>query len=178
MTQPPLRATLETPIGELVLEAIDRGLVRVGLPRAALFGEADPAAAGDAGAAAGDAGVAARSARRHLATAAEQLTRYFGGDPTDFCVPLWPAGTPFQRAVWQALAGIPYGTTVTYAEVARRVGRPAAFRAVGQANGANPLPIFLPCHRVVAARGKLGGYAGGLDVKRWLLELEGVPAPR
>ncbi len=83
-----------------------------------------------------------------------------------------PSGTDFQRSVWFALADIPYGETVSYAELARAVGRPKAFRAVGQANGHNPLPIVLPCHRVIASGGGLGGYGGGLELKEQLLALE------
>ncbi len=107
-------------------------------------------------------------------SAAEQLEEYFAGGRRTFDLPLAPRGTAFQLEVWEALADIPYGETVTYGELARRVGRPAAVRAVGQANGANPLPIVYPCHRVVAAGGRLGGYGGGLDVKRQLLALEGA----
>ena len=84
------------------------------------------------------------------------------------------SGTEFQRSVWTSLADIPYGEVISYAELAEMVGRPTAFRAVGQANGANPIPIVLPCHRVVASGGGIGGYGGGLDLKRELLALEGV----
>jgi methylated-DNA-[protein]-cysteine S-methyltransferase len=107
-----------------------------------------------------------------------QLTEYLGGRRTTFDIPLSFGGTAFQHEVWAALAGIPYGETISYAELARRVGRPQAFRAVGQANGANPLPIFLPCHRVLASGGKIGGYGGGLPLKRRLLALEGVAGDR
>ncbi len=109
-----------------------------------------------------------------LRTAAAQLEEYFSGTRTSFSLPLAPRGTAFQLDVWKALADIPYGVTTTYGELARRVGRPGAARAVGQANGANPLPIVVPCHRVVAADGGLGGYAGGADTKRRLLALEGA----
>lgn len=108
-----------------------------------------------------------------LRHAAAQLDEYMARRRTAFDLPLrFRTGTPFQQQVWLALADIPYGETVSYAELAEEVGRPAAFRAVGQANGANPLPIFYPCHRVVASGGGLGGYGGGLDLKRQLLELE------
>ncbi len=110
-----------------------------------------------------------------LRRAAAQLDEYFAGARTSFDLPFGLCGTPFQVEVWRALAGIDYGTTITYGELAGRVGRPTAYRAVGQANGANPLPIFFPCHRVVASGG-LGGYGGGLDVKRRLLALEGWSA--
>ena len=93
-----------------------------------------------------------------------------------FDVPLAPAGTPFQLAVWRALCEIRYGSTVSYAEIARRVGRPTAMRAVGAANGRNPIAIVIPCHRVIGANGTLTGYGGGLDRKAKLLALE-APAP-
>ena len=89
-------------------------------------------------------------------------------------MPLAPQGTPFQCAVWEELRRIPYGTTCTYGEIAARLGRPKAVRAVGQANHHNPLPIFIPCHRVIGKSGALTGYAGGLALKQALLELEGV----
>lgn len=108
-----------------------------------------------------------------LRSASRQLEEYFAAKRRRFDLPLAPRGTPFQMSVWAALDHIPYGETITYGELAAAVGRPAAFRAVGQANGANPLPIFFPCHRVVAAGGRLGGYGGGLDMKRSLLALEG-----
>jgi len=107
-----------------------------------------------------------------LRSADRQLGEYFAGSRRHFDLELAPVGTPFQRSVWFALADIPYAGTISYAELAARVGRPSAFRAVGQANGANPLPIVLPCHRVIASGGGLGGYSGGLDVKRQLLDLE------
>ena len=103
-----------------------------------------------------------------------ELAEYFRGKRREFDLPLAPKGTPFQQKVWSELAKVPYGTVVTYGELAARVGSPRACRAVGQANHNNPLPIFLPCHRVVGAKGALTGYAGGLELKRWLLRLEGV----
>jgi methylated-DNA-[protein]-cysteine S-methyltransferase len=103
-----------------------------------------------------------------------QLVDYFAGRRREFDVPLAPAGTDFQRAAWKALAKVPYGNTLSYAELARRMERPSAVRAVGAANGANPIPIILPCHRIVGADGTLTGYGGGLEVKRRLLSLEGV----
>jgi methylated-DNA-[protein]-cysteine S-methyltransferase len=105
--------------------------------------------------------------------AARQLDEYFAQKRTSFDLPLSVTGTEFQEQVWLSLAEIPYGETISYAELARWVGRPQAFRAVGQANGANPIPVILPCHRVIAADGTVGGYGGGLPVKRALLELEG-----
>jgi methylated-DNA-[protein]-cysteine S-methyltransferase len=104
--------------------------------------------------------------------AARQLEEYFAGERRVFELALALTGTPFQRRVWVALAGIEYGQTISYAELADRVGSPRAFRAVGQANGANPIPIIVPCHRVVASGGGIGGYGGGLDMKRRLLAIE------
>jgi len=105
-------------------------------------------------------------------SAIAQLTEYFVGARQQFDLPLAPAGTPFQQQVWQTLATIPYGQTISYAELARRIERPGASRAVGAANGRNPLPIVLPCHRVIGASGALTGFGGGLPVKRYLLDLE------
>lgn len=105
--------------------------------------------------------------------AIRQLEAYFAGKLQDFTLSLAPQGTEFQLRVWHALAEIPFGTTISYGELARRVGRPRAFRAVGAANGRNPLPIVLPCHRVIGSDGSLTGYGGGLHIKRALLELEG-----
>lgn len=107
-----------------------------------------------------------------LRAAAEQLAEYFAGRRTRFELPLAATGTPFQRAVWDALREIPYGQTWSYADVAQHIGRPRAVRAVGAANGRNPLPIVVPCHRVVGANGTLTGYGGGLHNKRILLDLE------
>lgn len=106
-----------------------------------------------------------------LSQAAEQLSAYFQGDLPAFDLPLAPQGTAFQMAVWDALQEIPYGEVRTYGEVARAIGRPKTYRAVGQANNRNPLPILIPCHRVVGTAG-LTGYAGGLEAKSWLLDLE------
>lgn len=105
--------------------------------------------------------------------AAAQLAEYFDGSRQHFSLPLGYSGTAFQERVWAALRDIPYGQVVSYGELAREIGNPAAARAVGAANGANPLPIVIPCHRVIAAGGALGGYTGGLRVKRALLSLEG-----
>jgi methylated-DNA-[protein]-cysteine S-methyltransferase len=108
-----------------------------------------------------------------LVTAAAQLSEYFAGTRTGFDLPLAdPGGTPFERAVWAAIAAIPYGETATYGEIAADVGEPDAARAVGVACNRNPLPIVVPCHRVVGAGGKLVGFGGGLPRKRFLLELE------
>ena len=107
-----------------------------------------------------------------LAPFVEQFTAYFAGRLQRFELPLCLTGTPFQQRVWQALAGIPYGQTRSYGEQAASIGKPTAVRAVGAANGRNPLPIILPCHRVIGRDGSLTGYAGGLARKAWLLEHE------
>ena len=104
--------------------------------------------------------------------AIRQVLEYLDGKRTDFDVPLDLRGTPFQQAVWHALLAIPYGETRSYADVARSVGKPDAVRAVGTANGANPVPLVVPCHRVIQSGGKLGGYGGGVDLKRRLLAME------
>jgi methylated-DNA-[protein]-cysteine S-methyltransferase len=111
---------------------------------------------------------------RVLHTARAQLAEYFAGTRQVFDLPLTARGTAFQEGVWQALDGIPYGTVISYAELARRVGRPRAVRAVGGANGRNPLSIVRPCHRVIGANGTLTGFGGGLARKEWLLAHEGV----
>jgi methylated-DNA-[protein]-cysteine S-methyltransferase len=154
---PVTRATLDSPIGRLVLEATDTALTHIWLP-----GSAAPQAA----AASRPGGV--------MAAALRQLREYFSGRRRVFDLPLELSGTSFQCEVWETLADVPYGITVSYAELAEMVGRPRAFRAVGQANGANPIPIILPCHRVLASGGRIGGYGGGLAMKRRLLALEGV----
>jgi methylated-DNA-[protein]-cysteine S-methyltransferase len=147
-------ARLDTPVGTLTLVAGALGL------RAVLFAdEAPPAGAVD-------------GAHPLLVTAERQLREYFAGERRAFELPLDLVGTPFQRRCWLALPSIPYGTTVSYGEQARRLGHPSAARAVGAANARNPISIVLPCHRVVGADGKLTGYGGGLDAKRMLLEHE------
>ena len=111
-----------------------------------------------------------------LQRAAQQLTEYYAARRRTFDLPLRPQGTVFQQAAWSALCAIPYGQTRTYAQQAAAIGNPKACRAVGMANHRNPLPLFIPCHRVIGAGGKLTGYAGGLAVKRFLLELEQASA--
>lgn len=110
----------------------------------------------------------------HLKEAYRQLSEYFRGERLSFNLPLNPGGTQFQRAVWERLNDIPFGTTISYKELAERVGKPGAARAVGMANRRNPLPIVVPCHRVIGAGGELVGYALGVDVKRTLLRIEGA----
>lgn len=156
------RTTLDSPIGKLELEADQDALVGIRLPGSSAHVTAS--SAHDTGG----------RLPATLVAAVRQLEEYFSGRRKQFELPLELAGTEFQCDVWQSLAEIPYGTVVSYAELAAMVGRPTAFRAVGQANGANPLPIVLPCHRVVASGRSIGGYGGGLPMKRRLLALEGV----
>ena len=116
----------------------------------------------------------AHSPTAHTNEAATQLMEYFAGKRRTFSLPLAPKGTPFQKEVWQALSSIPYGQTRSYADIAAQVGRPKAYRAVGMANNRNPIPIVIPCHRVVGSSGDMVGYAYGTKIKRYLLELEGI----
>ena len=109
-----------------------------------------------------------------LAATARQLREYFAGERQHFDLPLAPSGTAFQRSVWAALAAIPYGEVRSYGEIARAIGRASAVRAVGAANGRNPLPIVVPCHRVIGSNGSLTGFAGGLRAKQTLLAREGA----
>ena len=159
-----------SPVGPLLVSADDMGLTRVWFaPHDGRIGAGWVPDRGRAGA-----------ASRTLAAARDQLEAYFAGSLRTFDLPLAPAGTPFQLRVWEALRRIPFGETVSYAELARRIGTPDAVRAVGAANGRNPLPIIVPCHRVIGADGSLTGFGGGLERKRWLLEHEGLqlfPAP-
>ena len=143
---------LDCPLGTLRLTASDRGLRSVGFVEDGV-----------------------READDHpvLQQAAEELREYFAGKRAHFTVPLDAAGTEFQCAVWRQLVTIPCGSTVSYAEIARAVGKPRGSQAVGKANGSNPLAIVVPCHRVVGTSGKLTGYAGGIDRKSWLLRHEG-----
>ncbi len=114
----------------------------------------------------------AESAKGVMAEAILQLREYFAGRRREFDLPLAPHGTEFQKSVWRRLQEIPYGVTISYGELAKRVGNPKASRAVGAANGKNPLPIVVPCHRVIGSNGKLVGFGGGLPVKEILLEIE------
>ena len=109
---------------------------------------------------------------RALSSAVAQLREYFAGELRDFDVPLAFSGTEFQERVWVRLRGIPYGQTTTYGAIARAIGHPDAVRAVGAANGVNPIPIVVPCHRVIGSNGALTGFGGGISVKRWLLDHE------
>jgi methylated-DNA-[protein]-cysteine S-methyltransferase len=143
-------ACIETPAGPLLLAEQDGAITRVGFR-----GAGSPPPSGGL-----------------LAEAAAQLHAYFAGELTEFDLPLAPHGTVFQLAVWHELAAIPYGTTTSYGAIARAIGRPDRARAVGAANGANPIAIVLPCHRVIGSDGSLTGYGGGLPLKRMLLDLE------
>src|SRR5258708_10160080 len=107
-----------------------------------------------------------------LAETERQLKEYFEGKRQDFSIPLDMRGTPFQRSVWQALLAIPFGETRSYGQIAKQLGRPNAMRAVGGANGSNPIPIVVPCHRVIGSSGKLTGFGGGLETKARLLKIE------
>ena len=109
-----------------------------------------------------------------LQSCAMQLQEYFAGERCRFDLPLNGAGTDFQQSVWSALSRIPFGELRSYGDIAREIGRPKAVRAVGAANGSNPLPIIVPCHRVIGSNGSLTGFAGGLDIKKKLLVLEGA----
>ncbi|CAA2104890.1 Methylated-DNA--protein-cysteine methyltransferase [Methylobacterium bullatum] len=148
---------LDTPIGALLLAGTDERLRYIGFPTGK--GAVTPRADWHRDDAA-------------FAEGRRQLSTYFAGRLTRFDLDLDPRGTPFQLAVWEELTRIPPGETISYGELAKRIGRPSASRAVGAANGANPLPIVVPCHRVIGAAGSLTGFAGGLDTKRWLLALE------
>ena len=125
--------------------------------------------------------VTSKSSRQHtlngvLKEAVAQLEAYFKGRLNEFDLPLNPQGTEFQKKVWRALQSIPCGKTISYADLARRIRQPQAFRAVGGANGKNPIPLIVPCHRVINADGGLGGFSCGLDRKRWLLNHEAQAA--
>ncbi len=166
--QPMLETTIDSPVGPLRLLADAHGLRAI---------EFDPTVghrtlrrvASGAGEMTKDDECAARAL---LALVATQLGEYFAGTRQHFDLPLRPLGTGFQTSVWLALADIPYGQTRSYSEQARMIGHPEAVRAVGAANGSNPIPIVLPCHRVIGANGSLTGFGGGLPMKRFLLELE------
>ena len=152
-----------TPIGSLTVAADEHGLRHIRFEN-----ERHPIRRGDDWK--HDTG-AVREAR-------EQLSQYFAGERREFDLPLHPLGTEFQRKVWRTLAEIPFGATWSYAELAQRIGDANATRAVGAANGRNPLPIVLPCHRVIGRDGSLTGFGGGLPIKRFLLDHEGVGQSR
>lgn len=151
---------LHSPVGPLRLVADDAGLRRIDFPD-----PRHPAPADENGEEGDDA---------VLAATRSQLGAYFAGKRRMFDLPLAPRGTDFQCDVWRALQAIPYGATISYRDLAERIGKPSAMRAVGAANGRNPLPIVVPCHRVIGADGSLTGFGGGLPTKRFLLQLEGA----
>lgn len=153
---------MDSPIGTLTLLADEAGLCSIDFPPPESPPPGTPWQEGDGGV---------------LPDARHQLEEYFAGTRRDFDLRLSPQGTAFQREVWTALAAIPYGRTWSYRDIANRIGRPTATRAVGAANGRNPLPIVVPCHRVIGADGSLTGFGGGLPIKAFLLRLEGsLPA--
>jgi len=148
---------LESPLGTLLLMADHAGLRQIHFPERGHARKPAPGWVADPA---------------PLQEAIRQLRAYFAGELETFSLPLAPEGTPFQRNVWQELCAIPYGDTISYGELARRIGNPKASRAVGLANGSNPIPIIIPCHRVIGSNGKLTGYGGGLPIKEKLLALE------
>lgn len=154
---------VESPIGRLKLVASDQGLVAIlwenDRPRRVRLSE-----------------LVQRPEHPMLARAEKELNEYFAGERDAFTLPLDMRGTDFQKQVWEALLGIPFGQTRTYGQLAKQLGNPNATRAVGAANGRNPIAIVVPCHRVVGSSGKLTGFAGGLDAKAYLLRLEGDDA--
>ena len=151
--------TIDSPVGPLTLIAADGALVAIRFP-----GE-PPAGVDDE---------PEDSTDPVLVAAAGQLGEYFAGSRLEFDLPLAPAGTPFQVAAWWGLATIPYGETISYGEQARRLGHDGKARAIGAANGRNPLPLVLPCHRVIGSDGALTGFGGGLPTKEFLLRMEGA----
>lgn len=155
-----LRHTVvDSPIGPLVLVATDEALRELRFPNGRPVGPDDGPAGPD---------------HPVLAAASQQLVEYFGGTRTEFDLPLDPRGSAFRTAAWRGLSTIPFGQTVTYGEQARRLGHEGKARAIGAANGANPIPLILPCHRVVGHDGSLTGFGGGLETKAWLLHHERV----
>lgn len=155
---------IETPVGRIVLRATGEGLTHCQVE----------GARGEASAGRGERW---RAAGENVDHAARALERYFAGERKQFDdLVLAPAGTPFQRTVWNALRQIPFGQTESYGSLAVRVGKPGVARAVGLANGRNPIGVIVPCHRVIGADGSLTGYAGGLSMKEWLLRHEGALA--
>ena len=148
---------LDTPIGELLLAGEDGALSMIGFPKGSMRREPEPDWIFN---------------EKPLADARAQLSEYFAGDRKEFDLPLKLNGTEFQVSVLEALLNIPYGQTASYGEIAKRIGRPKAVRAVGAANGRNPIPIVVPCHRVIGVTGDLTGFGGGLDTKEALLRLE------
>ena len=148
---------IESPLGPLLLAADDTGLRQIEFAKGNRTAHPDPSW---------------REDPAQLREPIRQLRAYFAGELETFDLPLAPKGTTFQLGVWRRLSEIPYGQTISYGELARRIGNPKASRAVGLANGSNPIPIVIPCHRVIGSNGKLTGYGGGLPIKEKLLALE------
>ncbi len=148
---------VDSPAGRLLLAGDDRGLKLISFPEGKGARKPESTWVQD---------------EKPFLDAVGQLREYFAGKRREFDLPLAPEGTPFQLKTWQTLRGIPYGGTTSYGEIARRIGKPKAIRAVGAANGRNPLPIVVPCHRVIGSDGSLTGYGGGMAIKKMLLELE------
>lgn len=157
--EPTYYTMIDTPVGDILLAGSGTGLAEIRFRNGTESCQPDPGW---------------KESRVPFREAIRQLRAYFAGELRDFDLAIAPVGTAFQKKVWRALRGIPYGKTVSYGELARRIGSPTASRAVGAANGRNPLPIVVPCHRVIGSDGALTGYAGGLDVKEKLLAIEGV----
>jgi methylated-DNA-[protein]-cysteine S-methyltransferase len=157
MNETLLYTRAQSPIGELLLVGDGHALHRLHMQEGRTAVPVDPEW---------------RAADEPFADVREQLSEYFAGERLHFDVPLAMAGTPFQRRVWDELQAVPYGETTTYGELARRLGLPSASRAVGLANGRNPVAVIVPCHRVIGSDGSLTGYGGGLERKSFLLELE------
>jgi O-6-methylguanine DNA methyltransferase len=158
-------ALSQSPIGPLHLFSTEQGLVKLALPN-------EPRSEAEAYVRRVLGPITLREDEAYQTRALAELATYFAGARRMFTVALDPRGTPFQRLVWDAVAAVPYGETRTYRTIAQTIGRPAAMRAVGAANGANPLPIIIPCHRLIGANGSLIKYGGGLEIKRRLLALE------
>ena len=153
----------KSPFGMLEIEASDEGISAIRWPYIPDDKQPDPRITASS---------SGRPESPLLQTAKTQLDEYFQGARKDFELPLSLTGTPFQRLVWDALKAIPYGATRSYGAIANAIDRPRAVRAVGRAIGGNPIPLIIPCHRVIGAGGKLTGFSGGLDRKRWLLNRE------
>jgi len=152
----PYQQCLHTPIGELQINANDQDIEQIFFQPQESF-------------------IDRPNAITHLVK--QQLEEYFLGQRTGFDLPLGAVGTDFQHSVWRQLCAIPFGTTASYGDIAKQLNKPTAMRAVGAANGRNPIPIIVPCHRVIGANGSLTGFAGGLAAKQWLLQHEGVKLP-
>ncbi len=148
-----IESTMTSPIGDIIIQASDNGLSYVGFYPIQRFSKAT---------------------NQHIRSAKLQLLEYFKGERKQFELELDVKGTVFQRDVWRVLAQVPFGVTCSYSWVAQQLEKPKAVRAVGAANGKNPISIIVPCHRIIGANGKLTGYAGGLEAKEWLLSHEGI----